>query len=228
MWAKASSGVGPIAELNSDDLEDIAFIFGQRDVEDTLVATLTPEFRRILRKDADFKNRESVYSRDRASDSPHKGIEYKDIMFVSCSRTVLPTLGTANAGLTNAANIEADVDVIVRDLGGSGVANHRAGLGSGLINTAAKLKDATDIEGNALGGTAAVVRTKSSQMAYFWVPAALYFAKRDSLTFTRKAELHDQSFANYAYSRINFGATLIDDDFALAVPLKGTVRSALA
>ena len=229
VWAKASGSNGTrIAALTADDLEDIAYIMAQRDVEERLVCTLTPELRRILRKDADFKNRENTYQRDMVNTSPHAGIEYKDIMFVPCSKTVLPLLGTANVGVSNAANLEAPVDVIARDFQSQSLPNERAGLASGLVNTAAKLKAATDIEGETLGGQAAVVTTKSSGMIYFWVPAALYFAKRDSLTFTRKAELHDQSFANYAYSRINFGATLIDDDFALAVALTGTVKTALA
>ena len=232
VWAKAGgANNSPIAALTADDLEDISFVFAQRDVEERLVCTLTPELRRILRKDADFKNRENTYQRDMVNTSPHSGIEYKDILFVPCSREVLPLLGTRNIGLANAANKEAAVDVIARDFQAtdpSDVANHRAGLGSGLINTPAKLKAATDIEGETLGGKAAVVTTKSSGMIYFWVPAALFFAKRDSLNFTRKAELHDQSFANYAYSRVNFGATLIDDDFSMAVALTGRVKTAAA
>ena len=226
-WVKnadAANGTA-IAKLTGDDLEDIGYIFAQRDINEKLVCTLTPELKRILRKDPDFKNAENVYSSRRAGDSMQAGIEYKDIMFIPCSKEVLPELHAENIAFSDPASANAPVDIAVRGLAeDSGISNHRAGLSSSKI-TVATTKTATDIEGKALGGKAAVATVRSSDMIYFWVPQALYFVKRDMLNFSRETELQADSFADALYNRINFGAMLIDDDYALTVALKGTIKT---
>ena len=227
-WAKASGDAGDLPALTADDLEDINFIFGERDVEDQLVATLTPEFARILRKDADFKNRENAYARDRAGEDGRRSIRYKEIDFVYCSKSVMPILGTSNIAVTDATTREQEVDIVVRDLGGKGLANPKAGAAAGLVNTVAKLKAATDEDGTALGGQAAVATAKSKDVVYFWSPRALYFSTRDDLNFMEYTDLPRYSHAKSLYQRINLGAMLIDDNYALTVVLKGKLKSKLA
>ena len=156
-------------------------------------------------------------------------IEYKDIMFVPCSREVLPLLGTGNIGLTDAANRGAPVDVLVRGLTDASITNQRAGLrDSSAPASVAQAKAAKDVEGNAIGGKFAVATVKSTDMIYFWVPRALFFVKRDELNFTRNTEMDEKSFASIYYTRVNFGAMLIDDDYALTVALRGTIKTAAA
>lgn len=211
-----------IATLDADTLEDIGYIFGKRDVEGKICCTLTNELRRILRKDPDFKSAENRYSTDQ-SGAPLIGadIPYKSIWFVDVSDSVLPILGDHNIGNSAAGSRAKTQTVAVRDL--ETAENVDPVFSTSVIDSKAKLKTAL---GTATAKTGAV-SVRSTDMIYFWSPDALYFTQREQLTFARLSELDEQSYAKQLYMRSNFGAMLIDDDFGLTVPLKGTVTTAL-
>lgn len=203
--------------ITADDLEDIGYIFAKRDVEAKIVATLTPELQRTLRKDPDFKNAENTYA-TRDTGGMVKNIEYKGITFIQCSESVLPLISNTNIGGAAAGTRATAQKIAVRDLA---TAENVNPLLSTARVTKATLKTQTSAK-------SAEVTCRSTDLAYFWASEALYFASRDSLVFGSLDRLPNQSLAKQLYMRVNFGAMMIDDDYALTVPVRGTVSVVLS
>ena len=83
-----------------DNIEDLLYLFAVRDVESQLCATLTPNVKKILRKDSEFKNSENIYAPvKRSVDDSREGFRYKNVTWVSISESVLPLISTDNVGL---------------------------------------------------------------------------------------------------------------------------------
>lgn len=215
-FAKAGAA-GELAAFGGDDLEDVGYIFASRDVSSKLCATLTPELQRILRKDADFKNAESIYS-TRDTGGMVKDIEYKGITFIKVSNDVLPIISERNIGSAANANRNADQAIQVRSLKES---NNVAPHLSAARLSKAQLKAATEAD-------TATVTCRSIDLAYFWAKSALYFTSRDELNFASMKELPEKSEASQIYMRVNFGALLIEDAQGLIVPVKGRTTAALS
>ena len=208
---------GPIAAFGGDDLEDVGYIFASRDVASKLCATLTPELQRILRKDADFKNAESIYA-TRDTGGMVKDIPYKGVTFISVSNDVLPIISDKNIGSGANTNRNTAQSIQVRSLSESdSVAPH---LSDARLSKA-QLKTATS-------ANTATISCRSIDIAYFWAQEALYFTSRDELNFARLSDLPEKSEAKQLYMRVNFGALLIEDAQGLIVPIKGTVTAALS
>ena len=194
-----------------DQLEDIKMVFRKRNIDDELMVTYTPNMQAYLRKDADFKNAESVYSmRDVAAASgAGKGFMYKNLRFVPINEDALADLST------------------------DGIASAKAGTGDSATYTLrCRAMDNADVSGKtgatlpAKASTAgAVVREVSEvgkgDVIYVWSKRALYFAQRESLTITDKTDNPNWSHAQQKYYRVNFGAMLMDEDFAMVVPIRG-------
>ena len=196
---------------NVDQLEDIKIAFRKRNVDDELVVTYTPNLQSWLRKDADFKNAENVYSmRDVASMSgAGKGFMYKNLRFIPINEDALPDLST------------------------DGVAAAKAGTGDSATYTLrCRAMDNTDVKGKtaaalpAKSSTAgAVVREVSEvgkqDVIYVWSKRALYFAERGSLKMQDATTNPNYSMAKQKYYRLNIGAMLMDEDYAMVVPIQG-------
>ena len=196
---------------NVDQLEDIKLVFRKRNVEDELVVTYTPNLQSWLRKDADFKNAENVYSmRDVAQMSgAGKGFMYKTMRFIPINEDALPDLST------------------------DGIASAKAGTGDAATYTLrCRAMDNTDVTGKvgsalpAKSATAgSVVREVSevgkSDVIYVWAKRALYFAERGSLKIEEQTTNPNFSHARQKYYRVNFGSMLMDEDYAMVVPIQG-------
>lgn len=217
--AKSTAG-SAIAALTSDDLEDILYQFSIRDVEDQLLCTLTPELQRMLRKDTDFKNAENVFTASRmgAKDGAQMNFEYKGIRFIYISGTVLPQL--------SAENIAAEADTAANTILTADRTFHARDMATSEITDVKTSNDGVGTTVQAKTTKHAKVTAKSKDMIYLWSARALYFAKKDELTIAEKTTLPLFSHAEHGYIRVAFGAMLIDDNYAMAIPIKGTITTA--
>ena len=217
------SDTNALPAFTADTLADIRKVFRKRNVLSGLCATLTPELANTLEKDSDFKNAENVYS-IKSEVEQRDGFMYKGIKFVTVSEDVLPTLGTNNIGISNAANIGAAVDVIVRDVNHP---NRNAGEAAAAANSVAKAKAATDHSGTALGGTFAIATVSSDNLVYFWQPMGLYLGERSNV-FIREGSLPEWTFSAYGAIGSQFGAAVADRNRTLVYAIAGTCKTALA
>ena len=87
------------------------------------------------------------------------------------------------------------------------------------------------VASDASGGTAGdyrCVSVKRENLAYIWIPSALYFADRADRTLISDDMLTEQSLAKQVYSRVNFGSMLIDDDYSMVLVLDGNIVTTIA
>lgn len=220
VWAK-TSGLAADAALTkfvADDLEDIKAVFAKRDVMESIKCTLTPEMKRLLMKDPDFKDAENTFSITKAEAAGMKGFMYKEIEFIQISESVLPLLSKQNIGIAaNSADAADDThytskQIAARDLSST------ARVDASDTLTAVQEKDSEH----------AIVECNSANMAYFWVPEAVYFTSRPELTKVLEADLPDFRHARSCYFMVNFGALTIDDNWVMAVPINGTLKEVAA
>ena len=194
-----------------DSLEDVKMVFRKRNIDDMLVCTYTPQLQDFLRRDADFKNNENVYSSQELGkvSGEGKGFVYKNIRFIHINEDALPDLST------------------------DGVAVSAQGTGSARSFTLhCRAMDNTDVAGKvaaalpAKSGTAgSVVReinsVRKEDMVYFWVEKSVYFAERGDIAVDEETTNPNWSHAKQLYSRVNLGAMCIDEDFILLTPIRG-------
>ena len=190
-----------------DDLEDVKTVFRKRNIDDMLVATYTPNMQDFLRRNADFKNAENIYSSSEVGkvSGEGKGFVYKNIRFIPINEDSLPELST------------------------DGVASAFA---SGEATLRCRATDNTDVTGK-VGATlpakattaGAVVRevqkVRKEDMLYFWVEKSLYFAERGDISIDEETTNPSWSHAKQLYSRVNIGSMCIDENFCVLMPLKG-------
>ena len=228
--AKGVAANGQLAAFQPDNVEDINYLFGERSLYGTPVCTLTNELRKILRKDPQFQNLENLFTIDkRSADSFARGFSYRGITFVPTYNDVLPVLSTDDIATADGGNLSTVKTIHVRDLEEEQFT--RSALAE---DAAAPTKAAAKLaigkshgQADGAGVTVATVEVKSKDMVYFWYPEALKFAERAEATFARMGERDDYSYAKQAYMRVNIGATMIDDQYALSLALKGKVTSVL-
>ena len=234
-------GTGSNVSFTADVVEDINHIFAVRDVEDDLCATLTPSARLILAKDSDFKNAENIFSlgKGMASDR-RRGWNYKGINWVEVSQNVLPVIDRRNSGASDfsaTSTVASEITFASVKMG----TNLEAPLSyTGALSGATPAARLTSLKSsvrqqlpNIAGRTNAAlssgdqaniktVTTKSSDVIYVWGKSSLLFAERSQETIYSEDSLPMVSLAKQGYIRVSFGATLLDDAYAVAVPIKGT------
>ena len=223
-------------KFNADVIEDILYHFAVRDVEEDLCATLTPEVKRVLRKEADFKNAENIFApMKRSVDDNRQGFNYKGINWISCSASILPIVSQKNAGLTaatSATSIGASVTAAGVDLDSTNNLERTLSYTGDIKTTVAAIRSAAE-KPNSYGGgytdlsdaaddSIATLSFKSKDVLYVWGKSGLYFADRPQENISSEDTIPLLSQARQGYMRISFGATLIDDDYALAIPIKGS------
>lgn len=240
-------GSGTAVEFDADTIEDILHIFAKRDVYSNILCTLTPELKNILRKDSDFKNAENIFApMKRSVDDNRQGFSYKGINFISCSESILPVLDDASIGETAAATTntirtsvavkafkldssEAIQDPVVLDsntnLKGSSDALKRAlAVQAGW----AASSDSDAVKKAAYNGRLRTITARSDQWVQFWCSEGLYYADRPEEMEMEMSKLPMLSLARQEYIRVSLGAMLIDEDFAMSVPIAGTVGGAIS
>lgn len=235
--ADVAAADGSSADIGSgfaDLLEDINYIFATRDVIDEKpVVTLTPKLQRILRKDMDFKNAENVFSKMKGTVSmPNEVIDYRGFDFIPCSNSILPeaheATGQVADGYVTARVLSAShVDVV------DYVATGDLQLDPETSGNAAKTRAAqaalygTDADGNAILTEAdyRVIKVAPTDLAYIWIPSAVLFSTRMDRSIMTNDILPEQSQAKQVYSRVNFGATLLDDQFSMVLAVGGSVAN---
>lgn len=244
--AKAATSTTPAVvgktevKFDTDTIEDILYVFAIRDMMGDLCATLTPEVRRILRKDKDFKDADNIFApMKRSVDDSREGFNYKGVNWITCSQSVLPIISQKNAGLTarGTLTLESDTALPSVDVGvDSGLGRTRS-FAASAIDAAdrgkiANRRSEAQVPNEETAGYTTdaysdtelkTVTCKSKDVLYIWGKSAVYFAERPQENFAADAELPLFSHAKQGYVRINLGAMLIDDDHAIAVPVKGLI-----
>lgn len=205
--------------FNADSLEDIKHLFRKRNMSGVeLVCAYIPDLQPILRKDPDFKNAENVFSsREVASQTGSgKGFVYKQVRFIEINEDALPNLSTdtiASARTKGTVdNATSEYSLKCRYMSNSDV--------KGKVGTALPSSSAD---------AGAVVKTvgqvKRSDVLYFWVTKSVYFAERGEMSINMESDRPDYSHAKQMYSRANLGGMLMDEDYVLVMPLRGTVAA---
>ena len=204
-----------------------------RGISGELCVTLTPLLRSRLQKDTVFRNLEDTYMLQYRSGTANTGFNYLGLTFVNTHYDVMPlitanniatffsaattasvTTSSALAGITVRSINEDDVDFGTKSTWKGETADTEATATSATTGKKLRAKQA--------GGTSTDVTVKSSDMIYVWAPEALIFAERPELRFARMSELPLHQYAEQSYDQVHIGAMCIDEDYALAIPLKGT------
>ena len=216
---------GDAVVFDVDTIEDILHIFAIRDVEDDLCATLTPGVKNILRKESDFKNAENIFApMKRSVDDNRQGFSYKGINWISISQSVLPLISRNNVGFTAAGSntVTSNIQLPSLELTGSGALTGTAYSYTGANKTSlADVTAAVSAYTDAAG--AETIQCRSADILYIWGKSALLFADRAEETFSQESLLPLLSYAKQGYMRVSFGAMLLDDEYVMAVPIKGTL-----
>lgn len=208
-------------------LEDVLNVFRERDVLDDIVCGLTPRLSKILRKDSEFRASERIFRPSEMVQKSAKGWEYADIRFIRISKAVLPKLSESNVlpKATVASGGARELRVYARALSGTDL-EAKESTTAGTVRVAANSDHSAQkiVGGTALGsatGYDELELADAQDIAYFWAPAAILFASRDSLMFSREDERRDYSYAKQQYMRFNIGALNIDPDYCLAAVIAG-------
>ena len=225
LWVKSIASTG-VKTFESDDLDNIRYIFSIREIDSSICCTLTPELELILRKDANFINAENRFTAAIGGDPYRSGLManqrhfmYKGFNFVYTFLDRLPVLSAANIAETaTVANLTTTATAQVR-----GLDVREKGLDSRTTAQTAGAVGANNAGGLRAGTGRATLLSKD--VIHFWNPEAVYVASRDDLIFNREDELPLFSYAKQVYSRVSYGAMVIDDAHVLSLALTANVTA---
>ena len=218
-WAAAKK----VKAFTADTLTDIRTSLNERNIEDTEICmTLTPKLRRILEKDADFKNSENIYSIT-GDEALREGYRYKGFKLIGVTNEILPDLSTANAQY--AAN-----KVVVRPMAQMGqkpreYTGTKVGASARLVNDLAQDKGGLGTLTTAPTAndySLAEMNPNKNELVYFWTKESVFFATREDFMISEMSDLPTLRLAKQKYDAVSCGALAIDDDFCGAVVIEGS------
>lgn len=251
LLADARIAAGQTTAFEVDDIfeliESIINLFQVRAIHSNICVTLTPALRTKLVKDTTFRNLEDTYMLGYKSGLRNDGVEYRGLTFVPAHFDVLPKLSTNNIATAGTAaepilTVRSFADVEFNEDGTKGQDSAAADSfrGRTILDSISDRAKALNAAGNT-GGTAAQqaaatrgtsggvrrhdVKVKNQDMIYVWSPEALIFAERAELRLQRTSELPLYNYADQDWDMVNFGCMLIDEDYAIAIPLKGNLAT---
>ena len=205
----------------TDTLTDILHIFISRNVVDQPIITLTPELRRLMYKDKDFKDSDIVYNIGGTIDSLDGALDYMGAYFVRVQNDVLPKLGVSNIAYgVDAATITKEY-YYVRDVG---IADPviEPSIPAKASTLVTRNSTATSIKTGAVALTIAKAQRSAlnKSMVYCWIPSALYCSTSGKVKM-KEGELQAYREDPYLFSQIPVSAMLIKETHALCFLLRG-------
>ena len=201
--------------FSSDNLTDITYIFQKRDVMDEPCATLTPEFKRILYKDNDFKDNEQVFRVGGDVNMQISAISYKGFKLIPVSQDILPKLGTHNVVRSV---VGTSSGLLIKNLNADAVVAEPDIQSDFEVGAAVDADSAIKVGVSRIDLTDAELERASNFMVYFWCPKALYCSTSGVAKF-RSEEIQDLRYDSAIYSIVPVSGMLIKEEYALQILL---------